>query len=461
MIARCLRMPCDLISRFLSGAHLVVSIPEALDKGLRVIRGGLKAFVGEVINSPKDDGKTLLDEINAWRDENKRRPLDPDPGLWSPDTILSVIVNNFAPFEQRFVASFHEDDKRRAPYVIRGWLNDLILLRNKSEHQRGLFSNADADDFMRIAERLLITAGAPETGDLANLRTELNRQANQANTDLQESSTRRPRIVSQSPDIVKVRRIKSSKEPEFQQFLELMRKEFPPNVRDLDEDLERWLDKAEIYRKQTPPCDDIFLVATHADYNDIVVGLLYASYYRTLGFVFISYLAVDREFAKAAWNRGEYRQAISINQEVARQLLKRLDTLTNHNVHMVTEITTDDEIKNTELKRLFRKYAHEFGQRLYKMDLYYLQPALDPASTSTHGLLSEDLLYLPGPAHRELINGRLPKDKALEIVEFVYKQIYAGNFDEIEDGAKYREHVEDTFRLVCDGLPDPVPLIIV
>ena len=438
----------------------MVSIPEALDSGLRIIRDGLKAIVGEVIHSSQESGKSLYEEINEWREANNRRPLNPDPGRWGPDTILSVMVNNFGPFELQFLASFDEDDKRRAPYIIRGWLNDLIVLRNKSEHQ-GAFGAGDADDFVRIAERLLITAGVAEATELADLRKKLSKSEYDTPTVPATKTRMGSELVSQRPQVIKIRRIRRSEEPDFKQFLELMHKEFrDPNIRDPDEDLERWLDEAEIFKRQDPPCEDIFLVARHNDYDNMVVGLAYASYFRTLGFLFISYLAVDRSFAQAVWNRGEYKQAIAINREASLKLLKRLEAITNHNVDVVTEIATDDVKHNTELKRLFRGYANAFGERLYKIGAEYLQPALDPVNIQH--LLSQDLLYMPGPINRQSIKankGQLPRDRALDIVRFVYDYVYAGNFDRTETGGMYRTHVEDTSRLVCDGLPEPVPLL--
>ncbi len=147
-----------------------------VDRALRLLREGLgHKLVSPLTNIPPGAEESLLDKMNKWRDDHERPQLRPNPTDWAPDTILSTIVNNFRTFGPIF-SNFSTDELRRAPFIVIGWLNDLLRLRAKSQHQLE-FVETDCDDLLRIAERLLIAANSLETAkSVSDLRRQLLRQ---------------------------------------------------------------------------------------------------------------------------------------------------------------------------------------------------------------------------------------------------------------------------------------------
>jgi hypothetical protein len=245
-------------------------------------------------------------------------------------------------------------------------------------------------------------------------------------------------------------------ELEFEDFLELMEKEFPdPDIRDPDQDLEMWLREAETSKARKPSCVDQFLVAKDANYG-MVVALLYASHFPTLGFLFISYLAIDHELVEAIRDSGQVFLAEAVKKTATKVLLQAVSNL-NWTKGVLTEIAHDG--KEKKLKRLFLRYARRiFGGNIYEIDIEYVQPALDPQGLQS---VRQDLLYMPGPEHQALINENktcLPRDEMVEILRFVYQEIYAGNFDTTPYAETYRAEVEQVFQRVSGALPRLVPL---
>jgi hypothetical protein len=260
--------------------------------------------------------------------------------------------------------------------------------------------------------------------------------------------------------LLTVHRIRGSDEPEFSKFLDLMRKAFPnPALRDPDEDLQRWLEDAPEYMAQQTPVDDLYVIAKHTG-SGTATGLVFASHYPTLEFMFIHYLVHDEQLATEARLRGDLALADEIRENSARMLFENLQTTTQWRGGILTELTNDNSLSELALIQLFRLHGRRlFNSKPYKIDVEYVQPSLDPLSED---FVMQSLMFMPSAEDQKLIdenNGCLPKNRALDILSFIYRYVYGGNFKttpKYDD--KYRSHVADIMELLAGTLPERVPL---
>jgi hypothetical protein len=209
-----------------------------------------------------------------------------------------------------------------------------------------------------------------------------------------------------------VRQIRSKQDRDFCQFLELLKTAFPDErVQEREDNLGRYLDERKDALKGPTPCDDIILVAKRRRTRD-VIGLLWATHYRTLGFVFVDYLAVDEEYANSLKAQGKMRLSSRITHYGIRLLLDSLrrktgfpDTLTGG---VVGELLQEEG--SLPLKRLFSLYAGRHRCKIYKVGIEYEQPSVD--AKQLESTIREDLVFVPGALYQRVIDdlgNRLPK----------------------------------------------------
>jgi hypothetical protein len=258
--------------------------------------------------------------------------------------------------------------------------------------------------------------------------------------------------------------IERPEQPEFEHFLDLWRASFEDEVRDPDEDMGRWLRSGSDYKEECPPCYDQFFIAQfdpayNADRR--AAGLIYASNYPTLQYLFISYIAVNEGWAEDLSRQNEKGMASEIRTYTARVLLPDLADNTLWERGVIAEIEKKPVKDNAERKRRFRYYAKNFFKRdLHQIGVRYLQPSQDRMNMRDIDELREnDLLLMPGPELEKKIEhvaynaGSLRREDAIDLLEFVYMRMYAENFDEV-----YYAYIVKIFQFVCASLPDMVPL---
>jgi hypothetical protein len=231
---------------------------------------------------------------------------------------------------------------------------------------------------------------------------------------------------------LKVKRIDSETDEDIYPLMRLHRHTFPDEkISDSDENILRWLREIKNTRGGQDPCDDIFLIVKRRFRRD-VVAYTYATCYRSLGFLFISYIAVDTTFADAERQRGNKGLSSQITEYAVRLLLDKLGRLTGFPDQLngvVAEIAHDR--KKDILSTLFSIYAVKLQVKIYKIDIEYLQPALEVDDKGEQ--IDQDLILVPGRKYQEMINdnpeGRvLDRRFVLNILNFVYLHLYADSY---------------------------------
>jgi hypothetical protein len=249
-------------------------------------------------------------------------------------------------------------------------------------------------------------------------------------------------------------RIRYTYEPEFEQFLQIFRDELEGQILDTVETLEIYLRDAETYRAQELHCDEVYLVAKFAEkerLNGVVAAILYASYYPTLDFLYISYLALDTGLYNRLQEAGDYASAAEIRFKATNVLLRSMAEIVKSDVSVLLESLQDQ--RNDYRKSLFSGYA----SRLFHSQLYQINvPNLLPVDLSDLDQ-SSDLIYLPGSRQREAIRqnkDHLPRDEVLTIAEFLYNYVYEAYYIATGQHDIYRENADELLFRLREQLPN-------
>jgi hypothetical protein len=266
-------------------------------------------------------------------------------------------------------------------------------------------------------------------------------------------------LPTEPAELLTVCQIRHPSDPLFEKFLDILDEEFDDSIRDTEEDLERWL--RDIDGTEDQLADDYILACKFVNdekVGDNIAAALYASNYPTFGYLFINYIAINHKLADELHGRGEYRLESAIKRDAVRMLLKNLSEKSKWHKGVIAEIALDE--KNTYLKRRFRRYASSFFQsKLYELDVGYLQPALDINSLTEPEI--QDLIYMPGPSDINVVDkyhGKLPRDEAKKLINFIYDYMYAGIFDAIGRGEEYRSYIESVRQKVLKNIGEWVSL---
>jgi hypothetical protein len=343
---------------------------------LRRIRDGLVPFVRKCLEEIDPNTKEpWWTEVDRKRTAKGLTELSRDPSTWAPDDMFRTMQLNWFAFAFKTRLRFAPKKLGRPPdMTAQGFVNQLYELRNPIAHIQDI-SEDDLLDFIRAAELLLFSAHADEASQsFKQIRLEhrnntttieppsspqtVDSAAGEAVVANVESDTASNLpdfpLMTEANSLLTLHRIQSADDIDFEDFLDLMKKEFPdPDVRDPDEDLEMWLRESDIAISRDIPCHDLFLIAKDVEYK-MVVALLYGSYFPSLGFLFISYLAVDRQLVKEIHTSGNVVLSKAITKNATASLLRTVSRLKWYK-GVVTEIAHDG--KEEELKRLFLGYG--------------------------------------------------------------------------------------------------------
>lgn len=241
---------------------------------------------------------------------------------------------------------------------------------------------------------------------------------------------------------VLVRRIVSTEDDHLGAALDLHERLFDEAVRDSSEDIRRWVGEMEAARRDGThlSLDEFLLVATR---KSETLAYLFAQYYISSRYLFISYLGVDKTKREA-------------RAQGARTLLDALvDEI--RCVHpdcrgLVSELEFG---KARPLKILYRRHARRLGLRAYQVCVDYTQPRLSPHSDAARS--SQVLLFIPLDLQSK---STLSKGEALSILRFILLEVYGDSFQHdprLNDA--YRSQLQATFAEFERTLPSTVPLL--
>ena len=225
---------------------------------------------------------------------------------------------------------------------------------------------------------------------------------------------------------------------------------FPDWERDDREEIERWLEEARLARDRPTGPHEYLLAAIH---RERVVGFFYGTFYRSISTLFVSYLIIPR------------RLTSSTREQIPRELFDALQSALKKDGNVPKAIVgevdapdaaTADSPLNRRVGRikLLIQRARQLDVTMRVIDAPYLQPSLDPHKRN----MKEGPLLLLYGRFGEDVGSMLPKATVLELISFVYDELYGDCF--INDAAKdaeWRKYLQDLRDKVAVSLPDVVP----
>jgi hypothetical protein len=250
---------------------------------------------------------------------------------------------------------------------------------------------------------------------------------------------------------VDVRRIRSGEDPWFDRAMEFYETPeiFPEHERDHPDDIANWLKEARERRLQGDTGIEEYVIAIITEAR--VRGLLYATYYKSEGLLFVSYLilqdmdaavrniAVQKLFA--CLRRWMVADGFSCRGVVAEVELPSTATSEKERNHRHARIRT--------LLRL----ARGGGIELRVVEAQYTQPKLDLNDASKR----EDwMLLLYGPLS-DLPPTTMSRGQVSELFQFIYARLYGDSFmGDKERDIPWRAYVAQLLAQSTSKLPETV-----
>lgn len=220
-------------------------------------------------------------------------------------------------------------------------------------------------------------------------------------------------------------------------------------------DIVRWLEEYQSARDDpNHALQEYWLVGK---LGNQVVSFMYFQYYLDSKFMFISYYGVDKQ--------AQMENNI-ISKAMLENLRKRISSKELKDCRgILFEIAAPDPKEEKKLnrhkrarKQLFMSYARQLGFTAYELDIDYIAPK---NSLESDALLEEEFLSLMYIPLKQLPRQKaMLKTEALEILHFIYLQLYGDMFmsDEAKD-EKYKAYVSSIMELYEATLPDEIELI--
>jgi hypothetical protein len=250
------------------------------------------------------------------------------------------------------------------------------------------------------------------------------------------------------------KRIIKPNDQDVEKLIEVYEAVLPSNYRSPATDIVRWLEEYQENRKDpNHTLEEYWLVGK---VNGRVVSFLFFQYYVDSKFLFISYLGVDKR---------ELREGKLASKTVLAEFCKRLEKELRECRGIVYETAAPKPGDSPEEKReklarnkLFKCYAKQLGFHAYEIEINYVAPKI---SIETNAFFEEERLalsYIPLKAvPRE---HTLPKDEVMDVLHFVYVQVYGDSYkDDEEKDKQYRSYLIELLNKERDLLPEKVPLL--
>jgi len=254
---------------------------------------------------------------------------------------------------------------------------------------------------------------------------------------------------------IRIKEIKSSKDPDLNGFLDLYNTLINDEIRIDASEIIRWIDEDQVLRK----------TKSHKYYHYLFVGKLgkeIVSFikfmYRTDSkYLFIAYYGVNTNIEQAR---------LFAAPLMMRTLLHLLQKELKDCKAVLCEVQKPqawlDQAENNKRKarlRLFKETARMLNFRLFEIDFEYLQPEME-IEPNQQPSSEESMILLYAPIRDEIpLSRQLPKEKLLEILAFIYLQIYRPTYrNEPEKDLIYQSYLNSLLELYKDVLPDYIPL---
>lgn len=252
-----------------------------------------------------------------------------------------------------------------------------------------------------------------------------------------------------------VKRIVDPDDDDLQSICEMQGTQFSDDVADSYEDMRRWV--AEALEDGQSDLIDILLALKE---GNLVSGYMYAQYYKSSQYLFVSYIAIDKS-------------SIAAKKEGAQCLYSGLISLClKHGYAWKAILAEVEESKKkrsnhgktlmTNFSHAIRKLAPQFGAdcRLYRLMVDYVQPILRPdeiiEGRESSPEMTQWLLYIPRNTADVIVRQQdktfIAKDTAADILKNIFLNVYGDAYKE----PKYRNYLASQLKRQIDCLAELV-----
>lgn len=250
------------------------------------------------------------------------------------------------------------------------------------------------------------------------------------------------------------KRITSSDDEDVYKLINLYEMVMPDNYRSPATDIIRWLDEYQENKKNPDhTLEEYWLIGK---FNNQVVSFFFFQYYLDSKFLFISYLGIDehalhKNGLAAKTVLAEFQERLQHELQECRGIVYEIAT-------PVPNDTNKEKINKWARKKLFKMYAKKLGFAAYELGLEYVAPKI---STDPDASFEEERLALSYiPLKKFPIDASMPKDEVIEILLFVYLQVYGDSYnDDPTMSQTYKSYLSSLLDDYIAKLPERVPLL--
>jgi|GEM_PF-2613508 len=253
---------------------------------------------------------------------------------------------------------------------------------------------------------------------------------------------------------VRVKVIKKSSDKDIEGFVDLYNKLINEDIRIDPAEIISWIDEDRALRK----------VKTHNYLHYLLVGklsgevvsFLKVMYCTDSKYLFIAYYGIDTENEKA-----RRLAAPAMIKGLSKLIMAEMKDCKGIVLEVQAPSPKIDFQENNERKariRLFKETAKRLNYRMYEVGIDYLQPQMD--INSEDEFEEEKMILLYAPVNDTVpYNKKISKDKVLEILNFIYLQIYRPTFrHDPEKDFAYQVYLNSLLRDYEANLPQSISL---
>lgn len=251
-----------------------------------------------------------------------------------------------------------------------------------------------------------------------------------------------------------IKRIVDHNDPDLPPTLALYARTIPENEREPEGEIVRYLaESPAMARRVENPLEELLVVAK---VGKTVVAYLYGTYYLQRGYLFINYLGIDpalaltRDYAVASIMYG-MRHLFRQELQHCRGILYEIDRPGD-------DLTPTQNRERRARRRLFRRYAREFGVDAYLLPFDFVQPILSLREGEHYEEEHLSLILVP-IAPGIVTHDRVRKETMADILRLVYLDWYGDIYESVvEHRDKYRLYLQSLVTGYVEELPDELVL---
>lgn len=238
---------------------------------------------------------------------------------------------------------------------------------------------------------------------------------------------------------LKVKEIKKNLDPDIEGFKTFYNDKIEESIRINPEDILKF-----VGRQGTSTIEHHLYICK---IKDKIVGFIKFMVSKEHKLIFVAYIAIDKNDPVA-------------NKQCAIKMIKKMKKKyfkPNIASHIVTEIEEGGPRPyKTSLSQVIHRYSKEFNCYDFYIDSLYIQPQMPGTDTAAVKDKFMSLIYISREA---LENKIMSKAKFLEIIEFIYFNIYGPSCNSVKDDCtKYNAYLRELLNL-CSCTNEDIKLI--